>query len=87
MNPAKPANLPEVERLMADWSLLQRVRFTAVLMLEVLHATVPLEQFEIEPQAFDDIQMGEFGRAIQRCDGNWEPPDPPGWEGGFADNH
>lgn len=20
-------------------------------------------------------------------DTNWEPPDPPGWEGGFADNH
>lgn len=22
-----------------------------------------------------------------RLDSNWEPPDPPGWEAGFADNH
>ena len=22
-----------------------------------------------------------------RRDPNWEPPDPPGWEGGFAKNH
>ena len=22
-----------------------------------------------------------------RRDPNWEPPDPPGWEGGFAENH
>jgi len=22
-----------------------------------------------------------------RLDPNWEPPDPPGWEAGFADNH
>jgi hypothetical protein len=24
--------------------------------------------------------------AIKAAD-NWEPPDPPGWEGGFAANH
>ena len=23
----------------------------------------------------------------ETCKQNWEPPDPPGWEGGFADNH
>jgi hypothetical protein len=22
-----------------------------------------------------------------KLDPNWEPPSPPGWEGGFADNH
>lgn len=22
-----------------------------------------------------------------KLDPNWEPADPPGWEGGFADNH
>lgn len=24
---------------------------------------------------------------LDREQSNYEPPDPPGWEGGFADNH
>lgn len=30
-------------------------------------------------------ELNEIQAAIA-CE-NWEPPDPPGWEGGFADNH
>jgi hypothetical protein len=36
---------------------------------------------------YEEIQCEEFQRAIDKLRGNWEPPDPPGWEGGFADNH
>ena len=25
--------------------------------------------------------------AMNRTCSSWEPPDPPGWEGGFARNH
>ena len=37
--------------------------------------------------AHDDIEEGEYGRAIAKARGDWEPPDAPGWEGGFAPNH
>lgn len=41
-----------------------------------------------------DRRGDELG-ACEECDQcaeftpdpNWEPPDPPGWEGGFAENH
>lgn len=36
---------------------------------------------------FDAIMMGEFSDAVRKARGDWEPPDPPGWEGGIADNH
>ena len=29
-------------------------------------------------------RIDRFGKG---SDPNWEPPDPPGWEGGFAENH
>ena len=34
-----------------------------------------------------DIEAGEYKRAIAKARGDYEPPDPPGFEGGFADNH
>lgn len=42
---------------------------------------------------YDHIQAGPFAtkdRAaahLQHIIDNYEPPNPPGWEGGFADNH
>lgn len=34
-----------------------------------------------------DIENYEYDRAIAKARGNWEPPSPPGFEGGFAENH
>lgn len=34
-----------------------------------------------------DIALGDLGRALLRATDNYEPPDAPGWEGGFASNH
>ena len=30
------------------------------------------------------MELRELNQSIER---NTEPPDPPGWEGGFAENH
>ena len=38
-------------------------------------------------ETFEDIENREYERAISKATGNYEPPDGPGWEGGFADNH
>ena len=85
MTPSKPANLAEVERLMAEWSLLQRVRLIASLMHECTEASEP---HTVEWSALGDILGEKYKSAIQRCDGNWEPPDDPeAWSGGFAENH
>ena len=35
----------------------------------------------------DDIVNQEYARAIAKARGDYEPPDPPGFEGGFAENH
>lgn len=48
-----------------------------------------------EPNLWTTKRVAELGEAIQACvedyirleKTNYEPPDPPGWEGGFADNH
>ena len=55
MNPSKAANLAEVERLMAEWSLLQRVRLIASLMHECTEASEPPT---VEWSALGDI-LGE----------------------------
>ena len=31
--------------------------------------------------------VNEWIEDLDWHDDNYEPPDPPGWEGGFADNH
>jgi hypothetical protein len=36
---------------------------------------------------FHDGPCEECDCTQFEADPNWEPPDPPGWEGGFADNH
>jgi hypothetical protein len=50
---------------------------------------------EDEPGHFTERACQELAQHIQRCiEGfiavkrdNYEPPDPPGFEAGFADNH
>lgn len=36
-------------------------------------------------EAYDEME--EDSDEDDERDPDWEPPDPPGWEGGFADNH
>ena len=42
---------------------------------------------------YDEIIEGPFGDGqeaevwLENYVKNYEPPDPPGWEGGFAENH
>lgn len=49
-----------------------------------------------EPHLHTDRRIHELALAIQQViedyiaeeqGDNYEPPDPPGWEGGFAPNH
>lgn len=48
-----------------------------------------------EPHLWNDRRVEELARVIQQavedyieCENdNYEPPDPPGFEAGFADNH
>lgn len=50
---------------------------------------------EDEPHLWNDRRVEELAILIQKTiegyiaheNSNYEPPDPPGWEGGFADNH
>ena len=50
---------------------------------------------EDQPHLNNERRRDELAQAIQRAieeyigeeDRNYEPPDPPGWEGGFAENH
>ena len=79
-------NYLEVCRLMASWSLTERVRFVAE-ELQNLNQIIGLGDGDVLQDAMSDIFTEKFEEAISRCDGDWEPPDPPGWEGGFADNH
>ena len=37
------------------------------------------------PECGEDCSAQGLGHS-RNCS-NWEPPDPPGWEGGFARNH
>lgn len=47
------------------------------------------------PHLWNDRRVEELALLIQRTvedyisgeEGNYEPPDPPGFEGGFAENH
>ena len=68
------------ERLSLD----ERLRFAAAEMKELESLTVaePYRRSMLE-----DIEDRNYDRAIAKATGNWEPPDPPGWEGGFAENH
>lgn len=53
------------------------------------------EFLEGEPGLFTDARCNELAALIQQtiedfiadANRNYEPPDPPGFEGGFADNH
>lgn len=48
-----------------------------------------------EPHLDTDKRRHDLALTIQQAvedwfaheQANYEPPDPPGWEGGFADNH
>jgi hypothetical protein len=48
-----------------------------------------------EPRLWNDRRTAELAQVIQNAvelyiayeKSNYEPPDPPGWEGGFAENH
>ncbi len=48
-----------------------------------------------EPRLHTENRINELAILIQNCiedfinqeNNNYEPPDPPGWEGGFAENH
>ena len=48
-----------------------------------------------EPHLHTERRIDELAQLIQRTiedfityeQSNYEPPDPPGWEGGFAENH
>ena len=50
---------------------------------------------EDHPHLLTDRRTDELATLIQRTIEDWiayehnnyEPPDPPGWEGGFAENH
>jgi hypothetical protein len=50
---------------------------------------------EDQPHLNNDRRRDELAALIQSAvedwinfeDSNYEPPDPPGWEGGFAANH
>lgn len=50
---------------------------------------------EDEPALFTDRRCNELAALIQQTiedfiadeRRNYEPPDPPGWEAGFAENH
>ncbi len=68
------------ERLTLD----ERLRFAAEEMkaLEALTVADPYRRSMLE-----DIEEREYSRAISKATGNYEPPDAPGWEGGFAENH
>lgn len=74
----------ELGKIMAHLSVEQRLEWLAIEMqnLESLTVAEPWKRSILE-----DIEDREYGRAIVKATGNWEPPDPPGWEGGFADNH
>lgn len=47
------------------------------------------------PHLWNDRRVNALAEVIQKAiddfidveQDNYEPPDPPGWEGGFADNH
>ena len=85
MNPSKPANLPEVERLMAGWTLLQKIRLAAALAGDVYARSVVASP---EWEALGFILTEDFDKAVKLCDGDLEPPDDPeAWSGGFAENH
>lgn len=49
--------------------------------------------YYITDPAYDHIEEGPFATlrdaeaALHAIEDNYEPPDPPGWEGGFAENH
>lgn len=34
-----------------------------------------------------DLATENFDVALAKARGEYESPDPPGWEGGFAENH
>ena len=72
MNPSKPANLAEVERLMADWSLLQKIRLAAALAGDVYARSVVASP---EWEALGFILTEDFDKAVEWCDGDLEPPD------------
>ena len=72
MTPSKPANLAEVERLMADWSLLQKIRLVAVVLRDLGRVNINEEP---DASAIEDIEDANYDRAIKRCDGDLEPPD------------
>lgn len=38
-------------------------------------------------KSFVEALQGIAKKAVTEFDDNYEPPDPPGWEGGFAENH
>lgn len=65
-------------------TLNQRIEWLAIEMQNIESLTVgdPWRR-----SMFEAIEEREYQLAQQKASGNWEPRDPPGFEGGFAENH
>jgi hypothetical protein len=80
----------QLGRIYAEMTLMQRLEWFA---LEAHHLDQLTEIGKhgiptMARSAFDDVMdYQDYERAIQKASGNWEPTDPPGFEGGFAENH
>lgn len=80
----------ELGRIYSGMTLMQRLEWFA-LEAQNLDQLTELGKHGIPTMArsaFDDVMdYQNYERAIAKARGDWEPPDPPGFEGGFADNH
>lgn len=58
-------------------------------MLDRIHLKMEAEGAASSHEVGQDEHdlFNEIGCLIAEAKGEYEPPDPPGWEGGFADNH
>ena len=74
----------DLGKVTAGLTLDQRLEWMAIEMENIESLTIAMPWAR---SIFEDIEEREYKRAIQKATGNWEPRDPPGWEGGFAENH
>lgn len=77
--------LLELHRVLARFTINERLEACALEMQNLQQLSTAFD--DSEKGTFEDIEAGEYARAIQKARGDWEPPDPPGFEGGFAPNH
>lgn len=84
---AKAKNYTDVCIAMAGWTVTERIRFVAEELENLTQILHNDPHYSVDAMAMGEIEMQNYQTAIQMVEGNWEPADPPGWEGGFAENH